>query len=98
VFQNAVQQELSGKAAQKFLTDKLEERRQEYGRFGATNFLLEPNVKKSRGGLRDIHLLQWVGLACYGTSSYADLVRMGKLAPGDAVALQEAQDFLRRVR
>ena len=97
-FAKAFQQDLSGKAVQKFLADKLEERRQEYGRFGATNFLLEPNVKKSRGGLRDIHLLQWVGLARYGTSCYSDLVSAGKLAPSDTVALQEAQDFLRRVR
>ena len=97
-FIKAFQQEVSGKAVQQFLTEKLEERRQEYGRFGATNFLLEPNVKKSRGGLRDIHLVQWVGLARYGTSCYSDLVRAGKLAPSDAVALQEAQDFLRRVR
>jgi [protein-PII] uridylyltransferase len=88
----------SGKAVQQFVIEKAEERRQEYGRFGATNFLLEPNVKKSRGGLRDIHLLQWVGLARYGTSSYPDLVRAGKLAAGDAEALAEAHDFLRRIR
>ena len=97
-FSKAYWEQLFGKAVQQFLTEKLEERRQEYGRFGATNFLLEPNVKKSRGGLRDIHFLQWVGLARYGISSYPDLVRTGKLASGDASALLEAQEFLRRVR
>jgi [protein-PII] uridylyltransferase len=97
-FTKAFREYLSRKAVQQFLTDKLEERRQEYGRFGATNFLLEPNVKKSQGGLRDLHFLQWVGLARYGTSNYPDLVRTGKLAAGDALALEEAQEFLRRVR
>ena len=97
-FIKAFREHLSRKAVQQFLTEKLEERRQEYGRFGATNFLLEPNVKRSRGGLRDIHLLQWVGLARYGTSSYPDLIQTGKLASSDAGALEEAQEFLRRVR
>jgi len=97
-FTKVFREYLSGKVVQQFLTEKLEERRQEYERFGATNFLLEPNIKKSRGGLRDLHLLQWVGLARYGTSSYPDLVRAGKLAPGDAAGLQEAQEFFRRVR
>ena len=97
-FSAAFREQITGKAVQQYLTEKLEERRQEYGRFGATNFLLEPNVKKSRGGLRDIHLLQWVGLARYGTSSYGELVGLGKLSPGDAALLEEAQDFLRRVR
>ncbi len=97
-FTVAVKAKTTARAVQQYLTEKLEERRQEYGRFGATNFLLEPNVKKSRGGLRDIHLLQWIALARYGTSSYEKLVSLGKVAPGDAASLEEAQDFLRRVR
>jgi [protein-PII] uridylyltransferase len=90
--------QVTARSVQQFLVDKLEERRQEYNRFGATNFLLEPNVKKSRGGLRDIHLLQWVALARYGTSSYDQLATRGTLAPRDAVALQQAHEFFRRVR
>jgi len=88
----------TGMGVQQFLKQKVEERRQEYSHFGLTNFLLEPNVKKSRGGLRDIHLLQWVALARYGTSSCEKLVAQKKLAATDAVAVQDAQDFLRRVR
>ena len=36
-------------------------------RYGETVFLLEPNVKRSRGSLRDVHLLRWVGYLRYGT-------------------------------
>jgi [protein-PII] uridylyltransferase len=97
-FTTAFKEHASARAVQQYLTEKLDERRQEYGRFGATNFLLEPNVKKSRGGLRDIHLLQWVGLARYGTASCGELVGLGKLSPGEAASLEEAQEFLRRVR
>jgi [protein-PII] uridylyltransferase len=97
-FSETFRARVTGKAVQQFLRQKVEERRQEYGKFGATNFLLEPNVKKSRGGLRDLHLLQWVALACYGSSSFPHLVKQGTLAAADAVALEEAHDFMRRVR
>jgi len=90
--------EVSQKGVQEFVVAKQEERRQEYSRYGATNFLLEPNLKKGRGGLRDLHLLAWTALARHGTSSCEDLTAKGLLSAGDAVALREAQEFLRRVR
>lgn len=90
--------EVVQKGAQDFIMAKLEERRQEYDRYGATNFLLEPNLKKGRGGLRDLHLLAWIALARYGTSSFEELTAKGLLSAGDALALREAQEFLRRTR
>jgi [protein-PII] uridylyltransferase len=97
-FARTFRERVTSKAVGQFMTQKLEERRAEYARFGVTNFLLEPNVKKSRGGLRDYHLLQWIALARYGLSSIHELVAEGKLASGDAAALSEAHEFLRRVR
>src|SRR5256884_4603611 len=47
-FTTAFRKQLSGKAVQQFLTEKLEERRRGDGRFRATNLLLEPNVHKSQ--------------------------------------------------
>ena len=44
-----------------YLEQKVAERQREYQKFGETVYLLEPNVKKSQGGLRDLHLLQWSG-------------------------------------
>ena len=90
--------EVSGTGVQEYVAQKLEERRQEYSRYGSTNFLLEPNIKKGRGGLRDLHLLKWTALARYGTSSFEELTAGGCLSAGDATALWEAQDFLWRVR
>ena len=90
--------EVSGTCVQEYVAQKLEERRQEYSRYGSTNFLLEPNIKKGRGGLRDLHLLKWTALARYGTSSFEELTAGGGLSAGDATALWEAQDFLWQVR
>lgn len=97
-FHRMFREQVGGKGVQDFLVQKLEERRNEFGRFGSTNFLLEPNLKKSRGGLRDLHLLKWTALARYDTSAFEDLVKGGMLSPGDAAALEEAQSFLWRVR
>ena len=90
--------EVSGKNVQAYVAQKLEERRQEYSRYGSTNLLLEPNVKKGRGGLRDLHLLKWTALARYGTSSFGELTTGSLLSAGDATVLWEAQEFLWRVR
>jgi [protein-PII] uridylyltransferase len=82
----------------RFLDQKLEERRREYEKFGETIYLLEPNVKKSKGGLRDLHVLQWAGMARYRAATIQDLSDRGLLSRKDFVALKEAREFLWRVR
>lgn len=84
--------------ADAFLDQKIEERRREYEKFGETVYLLEPNVKKSKGGLRDLHLLQWAGLARYQASTIRDLSDRGVLSRADSTAVMEAREFLWRVR
>ncbi len=86
------------KGIDKYLDLKLEERHREYEKFGETVYLLEPNVKKSKGGLRDLHLLQWVGMARYLAPTIRELSDRGILSRSDYVALVEAREFLWRVR
>ena len=81
-----------------YLDQKLEERRREYEKFGETVYLLEPNVKKSKGGLRDLHLLQWAGMARYQAPTIRELSDRGILSRADLLALTEAREFLWRVR
>jgi [protein-PII] uridylyltransferase len=87
-----------GGGTDRFIDQKLEERRREYEKFGETVYLLEPNVKKSKGGLRDLHVLQWIGLARYGAGTIRELADRGILSRQDYRALTEARDFLWRVR
>lgn len=81
-----------------YLDQKLEERRREYQKFGETVYLLEPNVKKSKGGLRDLHLLQWAGMARFQAPTIRELSDRGILSRADSLALFEAREFLWRVR
>ncbi|HSN04651.1 MAG TPA: [protein-PII] uridylyltransferase [Nitrospira sp.] len=82
----------------KYLEQKLAERRREYEKFGETVYLLEPNVKKSQGGLRDLHLLQWAGIARYQASTIRELSDRGILSRQDYATVSEAREFLLRVR
>ena len=90
--------EIVGRGRGHFIEQKVEERRREYEKFGATVYLLEPNVKKSKGGVRDFHLLRWAGMARFQAATLQDLADRGLLSRQDLLSLTEARDFLWRVR
>lgn len=73
-------------------------RRDERSQYGETVYLLEPNVKRSRGGLRDLHWLRWVGFARYGIADPDGLQLMGEISASDHRALRRGSDFLLRLR
>ena len=81
-----------------YLEQKVAERQREYQKFGETVYLLEPNVKKSKGGLRDLHLLQWIGSARFQAPTVRELSDRGILSQADYRAIKEAREFLLRVR
>ncbi len=97
-FQRRFAKRVLGRRVGSFIREKLEEREQDYAKFGETVFLLEPNIKKTKGGLRDVHLLQWIGMARYQASTLRELVDRGVLAHQDYAALLDAREFLFRVR
>ena len=73
-------------------------RRSERHRYGETVYLLEPNVKRSRGGLRDLQLLRWTGFVRYGTREPEQLCRQGHLTQDDVDTLSRANEFLLQLR
>lgn len=73
-------------------------REQERVEFGETVYLLRPNVKKSRGGLRDIHLIRWLGFVRYGETDIDRLLKKGALSTADSTQLKHSSEFLLRVR
>jgi len=67
-------------------------------KYGETVFLLTPNVKRSRGGLRDIQLVRWIGFARYGETDLPSLDKLDAIGSDDRQQLLEAHDFLLRLR
>ena len=82
----------------RLIRDLIEARRKERNKWGDTNYLLTPNVKKSRGGLRDIQMIRWIGFARYGEVDLERLLRLGALSDEDYRMLRRAYDFLIRLR
>jgi len=97
-FHKSYQEEVVYKKVSAYIASKIEERLQEYERYGSTLYLLEPDIKMSKGGLRDLHLLKWVAMARYQTLSLADLYQRALLSQKDFQILMEAQEFLWRIR
>ena len=81
-----------------FARQKSEECRQRHASFANTVNLMEPNVKESPGGLRDYHTALWLGMAAYEARSLAEFVDRGLLPQADQAAVEDALDFLFRVR
>lgn len=73
-------------------------RREERQKHGDTAYVLRPNIKRSRGGLRDLQMVRWIGFARYGESDPEQLVRLGVLMVEDHRALQQAREFFLRLR
>ena len=76
----------------------IEARAVERRRYGERAAVLEPNVKRSPGGLRDIQLVRWVGGLEWQERSIDELALVGGLSKSDVDALRNAGDFLTRVR
>ena len=89
---------LARKNSKAFCRTFLEARATERNQYGETVFLLEPHVKRSRGGLRDLNLLRWLGFAEHGISDPDRLHLAGALSKFDYRRLQSAREFLLRLR
>lgn len=77
---------------------KLGEQQKRHERFHDTAYNLEPNIKASPGGLRDVQMITWVALRRFGGRPIEALVRNGLLTRQEAHELKKNRDFLWRVR
>ncbi len=84
----------SGRIIQALEMARFNERR----KFGETVFLLEPNIKRSRGGLRDIQLVRWIGFAKNGECDLERLMQLGHIAREDYRTLRQGYQYLLRLR
>ena len=94
----AVQREIGKQKPLVFVEEKLAERDVRHKRFGDTRYVVEPNVKDGKGGLRDLHSLFWIAKYAYRATSIFDIVKQGVLRDGEARKFALAQRFLWTVR
>ncbi len=82
----------------RFFAAKLQEQEARYRKYNDTAYNLEPNIKSSPGGLRDIHMIGWVAKRHFGTATLHGLVDHGFLTEAEYETLREGQDFLWQIR
>ncbi|HUP92044.1 MAG TPA: [protein-PII] uridylyltransferase [Solimonas sp.] len=81
-----------------FFEAKKAEQAGRYRKYDDSGYKLEPNVKESPGGLRDIHTIGWVTKRHFGAQTLAELRERGFLTKQECDELFAGQDFLWRVR
>jgi [protein-PII] uridylyltransferase len=81
-----------------FIQRKLEERDARHKRMGDSRYVLEPNIKEGKGGLRDLHTLIWIARAVHRVTTLDDLVARNLLSTAEAGTFAKAQAFLWTLR
>jgi [protein-PII] uridylyltransferase len=81
-----------------FFRAKWEEQRARHAKYADTEYNLEPNVKGSPGGLRDIQTISWIALRHYGVNDPGSLQELGFLTADELEIFLNGRNFLWRVR
>ena len=81
-----------------YVAEKLGERNDRHKRLGDSRYVVEPNVKEGKGGLRDLHTLYWIGKYIHHVRDVSELVDVGLLTGTEYRAFRRAENFFWAVR
>ncbi len=81
-----------------FIEAKLDERDKRHSRSGESRYLVEPNVKDGKGGMRDLHTLLWIAKYYYRVRTMGELVKAGVFTKAEHRRFRKCEDFLWTVR
>jgi [protein-PII] uridylyltransferase len=84
--------------APQFVAAKLAEREERHRRAGQSRYLVEPNVKDGKGGLRDLHTLFWIAKYVYRVREPEELIERGVFDRDEYNMFRRCEDFLWSVR
>jgi len=85
-------------SGREFIEAKLEERNERHSRHGASRYLVEPNIKDGKGGLRDLHTLHWLTRYLHPGEGGEDYVSQGVFSQAEYSTFRKCEDFLWTVR
>ncbi len=85
-------------SSQKFFTDKYSEQEARHLRYGETAYKLEPNIKESPGGLRDIQMILWIAMRHYSVRTFDQLEDLEILSKEEYEILITSLEYLWKLR
>jgi len=96
--QTRFRKEVAARGHAEFIAAKLKERDERHARIGASRYMVEPNIKEGKGGLRDLHSLFWLAKHRYGFDTMRAYVEAGVFTAEERNAFRRALEFLWTVR
>jgi [protein-PII] uridylyltransferase len=90
--------EIVGSTARAFIDAKMSEREQRHKRSGESRYLVEPNVKDGKGGLRDLHTLHWMATYIHGEGLGEATLAAGIFTPEEIALFARCENYLWTVR
>ncbi len=90
--------ELFARTHAEFIEAKLSERADRHAKIGNQRYMLEPNVKEGKGGLRDLQTLYWIAKYIHQVDQAEELVGLGFFRPEEYQTFRAAETFLWAVR
>ncbi len=98
ILHKTVYSQILPKSSDGFIKEKIAEMRRRREKYGATIYLLEPNIKEGEGGLRDLQTALWVAQVKYKFDDPKELVIKGVLSEAEMEVYRLALDYLWRIR
>ena len=96
---NLLDQRIHGELDQRaFFEAKFLEQQQRYTRFHDTAYNLEPNIKESPGGLRDLQNIIWISHGCGLGNTWMELAHQSMITPGEARQIRRHEKILENIR
>ncbi|ABB31660.1 UTP-GlnB uridylyltransferase, GlnD [Geobacter metallireducens RCH3] len=97
-FEKVMLTQILSKRSDSFIKEKVAELGKRREKYGSSVYLLEPNVKESEGGLRDLHTALWVAKIKYKISDIRELIVKGVMTEEEVSVYGEALSYLWRIR
>jgi [protein-PII] uridylyltransferase len=97
-FQRVLKDQVYRRDFEQFLEAMLAERDQRYRKHGASPYVMEPNIKESAGGLRDMHTAMWLSAAKFSARTLRELAAKGLITEREQELTDGALTFLWRAR
>ena len=91
-------EEIVAKTASEFVVNKLAERDARVRRAGESRYLVEPNLKEGKGGLRDLNTLFWIAKYVYRVRDPRELAAAGLFSSRELALFSRCEEFLWAVR